>query len=593
MHDSASLPAWWERWTDWWNDQQRYLRIEDPDGQVIQVDEHFTLVWKGRLRAAGRRWSVEIVFGPGTPFVPPGFYPLDCHSRLHQLRDGSMCLSPPSRVEDGYSGVPDLGFWLKQARTWFEGYSHQRWEIDPVSWLLSTPHRPGPGYRPDLSPSVLIGMPPAWSNGPPAPVGMFRALVPKAVGSEPPVGLGVLTRWCHPSQMAWKQWEVAPHLVDGACEERFGVWCEVGHPENRQRPARSLQEFQRLHRKATQQANQAGGGPLLIAFCAKAAWGEESHAWTFLDVKEVPTLAASLPEQGQLSIEEMLELGSKGNLIWRGVSLAQNALDARQRQGRSDEIHQKLQSAQVLLVGVGALGSEVAHLLAQEGISRFVLIDGDLMLPGNAARHHAGLPESGRAKVDVVRRSIQRTNPSADILSLHGWLDETVHTIFSSSEHERRGTPQGPVVAVGLSGDEASEHILGEMCSYFRIPCLHGWLELDGRILRLFRVVPGQDPPLLELARNPSTSIPALPHPSSSPKPVRQCAESVLTGSASNVHAAANFVARTVLDVIAGVPGPENHWLFSPGGVHEPELPVPGRLRSRYGVEAYHLPVGR
>lgn len=590
MHSAATLPPWWERWADWWNDQQRYLRLEDPSGQLETVDEWSTLVWKGRLTAAGRQWSVEIVFGPGTPFVPPGVFPMECQSRVHQLRDGSMCLSPPGRLEQGYSGVPDLGFWLKQAKTWFDGYARQGWEIDAVSWLLSTPHRPGPGYRPELSPSVLIGLPPAWRDGPPAPWGIFRVLVPKATGSEPRAGLGTITGWCHPPQMAWKRWEVAPHLVDGASEERLGVWYQVDSRDSQMKPEKSLQEYRRLHRKALQWANQAGQKPLLISFCAKAAWGEDTHAWTFLDMEQVPVLAASITTQGLPSLKEIIELGRKGDLLWRGISLAQGALDVRQRQGRSEAIHQRISAAQVLLVGVGSLGSEVAHLLAQEGISRFLLIDGDLMLPGNAARHHAGISESGRAKVDVVQRSIQRVNPSAEIVPMHGWLDESVHDLFALSSPKQGTSGPSTPIALGLSGDEASEHLLGELCSHFRIPCLHGWLELDGRILRLFRVVPGQDPSLLELARNPSKSIPGLPRVSASPKAAMQCAESVLTGSASNVHAAANFVARTVLDLIAGASGPENHWLFSPGGVHEPEFAVPDPLRNRYGVAAYHLP---
>ena len=235
-------------------------------------------------------------------------------------------------------------------------------------------------------------------------------------------------------------------------------------------------------------------------------------------------------------------------------------------------------------MGLGALGSEVAHLLAQEGVKHFLLVDGDLLLPGNVARHRANLTDAGRPKVVAVEQDIRRINPAAQVQNLEGWIDEQLPALDF--------TPQGadqPFVAIGLTGDEASEHVLGELMSLHRQHCIHAWMEMDGQVLRLFRVLSGKDPTLLELGRDPQASIPSLPRSSGLAVRPRECAESVLPGSAGNIHAAANFVARMVLDVIVGRQENENHWLFAPDGVRETAEPIPVQLSARYGVAGYQL----
>lgn len=86
----------------------------------------------------------------------------------------------------------------------------------------------------------------------------------------------------------------------------------------------------------------------------------------------------------------------------------------------------------VLLAGAGSIGSQVAVLLAQAGVGRFLVLDNDEFTAANVSRHAAGSLHIGRRKVAVVselleERCVEASPLDADIqrLSLHD-LDAVV-----------------------------------------------------------------------------------------------------------------------------------------------------------------------
>ena len=58
-------------------------------------------------------------------------------------------------------------------------------------------------------------------------------------------------------------------------------------------------------------------------------------------------------------------------------------------------VDQTVREKTVALIGVGALGSKVAELLAQAGVGAFRLCDGDVLSTGNDARHVGGISDFG------------------------------------------------------------------------------------------------------------------------------------------------------------------------------------------------------
>jgi ThiF family len=67
----------------------------------------------------------------------------------------------------------------------------------------------------------------------------------------------------------------------------------------------------------------------------------------------------------------------------------------------------------VAIIGCGSLGSKIALMLARAGVSKFLLIDDDIMLPDNLARHDLDWRDVGLHKVIAVSRRIELVNSAA------------------------------------------------------------------------------------------------------------------------------------------------------------------------------------
>lgn len=69
----------------------------------------------------------------------------------------------------------------------------------------------------------------------------------------------------------------------------------------------------------------------------------------------------------------------------------------------------------VTIIGLGAIGSEVAKSLAKNAIGHFNLFDMDTFEIGNSIRHAADLYYIGEPKVNVVKQLILRSNPNITV----------------------------------------------------------------------------------------------------------------------------------------------------------------------------------
>jgi molybdopterin/thiamine biosynthesis adenylyltransferase len=70
----------------------------------------------------------------------------------------------------------------------------------------------------------------------------------------------------------------------------------------------------------------------------------------------------------------------------------------------------ELRNSSVAIIGLGALGSFIADMLARAGIGRVTLVDGDLVLPGNVVRHLVGPETIGLPKSEAVKRHLVARN---------------------------------------------------------------------------------------------------------------------------------------------------------------------------------------
>ena len=82
---------------------------------------------------------------------------------------------------------------------------------------------------------------------------------------------------------------------------------------------------------------------------------------------------------------------------------------------------ERLRQATIMVVGVGALGNEVLKNLAMLGIGRLVIVDFDLVEPGNLSRSILfRAQDSGRPKTEVAAAAIRDINPDVHVDAIQG-----------------------------------------------------------------------------------------------------------------------------------------------------------------------------
>lgn len=190
-------------------------------------------------------------------------------------------------------------------------------------------------------------------------------------------------------------------------------------------------------------------------------------------------------------------------------------------QGWSDEeltgrgrLSERLRQTSVLLLGAGALGSEVAELLIRGGVRRLTVLDPEELEPGNLVRHRLTLDEVGESKGVALARRLNRISPHADVIAAKAEFPQVTET----SEEVRDRLDLADLILDTTANDGVQVHLerfRWESCRSFfslsfgpecrrlylfavraeRFPArdfveaASGWLEADWRKLE------GLDPP--------------------------------------------------------------------------------------------------
>lgn len=101
---------------------------------------------------------------------------------------------------------------------------------------------------------------------------------------------------------------------------------------------------------------------------------------------------------------------------------------------RVGPVAERVGDKRVVIFGVGAIGSEIAVLLAKSGLRHLVLVDSDRLMPANAVRHVAGLRYSGTPKPFAVESRIRDHVPSC-MVEVHDatWDPDALRKIASNA----------------------------------------------------------------------------------------------------------------------------------------------------------------
>lgn len=82
---------------------------------------------------------------------------------------------------------------------------------------------------------------------------------------------------------------------------------------------------------------------------------------------------------------------------------------------RQPEANQSLVGKRVAVIGLGSVGSKLAVTLARSGVTRFLLIDDDILAPANLSRNQLDWQSVGYDKVDGARGAIRLVQPDAEV----------------------------------------------------------------------------------------------------------------------------------------------------------------------------------
>ena len=98
-------------------------------------------------------------------------------------------------------------------------------------------------------------------------------------------------------------------------------------------------------------------------------------------------------------------------------------------------IAKKLKEAEVCILGLGGLGSNVAVLLARSGIGYLKLIDFDVVEASNLNRQQYRISHIGMKKTEAIKTIIKEINPFVEIETLDIKVDrENIYSIVGDIE---------------------------------------------------------------------------------------------------------------------------------------------------------------
>lgn len=220
----------------------------------------------------------------------------------------------------------------------------------------------------------------------------------------------------------------------------------------------------------------------------------------------------------------------------------------------------------VALIGLGALGSEVAELLAKAGVSGFRLCDSDRLATGNVTRHVGGVTEFGAAKSRVVISRLLQINPHLK------FVEEDVEAWSATGEPDKLfSIIQSTDLVISTTADENVESVVNHFSILADTPAVYGRALRAASLGRAFLVRPEQDACKTCLAAYSEAGHTGLVTPedwinvqeSEDDVLLHECGRPIIAGSGIDLSFVASLTARIALTILEGRDTETNHWLWT------------------------------
>lgn len=330
-----------------YDDFVAYSRQHFEEGLIRAGFTESPAGWEGTIVHAGGRTSVLIDLHSRYPFQPPGVAPIDPDAvtwSWHRELDGALCLV----AEDDHEGLwwTDAPAFLEHVTAWFE-HAGAGWPDDRPDLDLDRYFEPSEDDHLYLYDDLVI-----YRNG----FVRFRS----ARNNTMRIGSGT-----------------KPAKSSKRSKDRFGYVADLGDVDV---PPRS--------------------------------WG---------DIAARISPRVDLDRRiRNLSIDVVLLIYRRGShdgvialQVWPAANgkiavrrLRSGADTAAAKTARAGLLAPELHRCSVAIVGVGALGSFIADMLARSGVRHLTLVDGDVVMPGNLVRHVVGPEAVGLSKARAVKQHL-------------------------------------------------------------------------------------------------------------------------------------------------------------------------------------------
>lgn len=156
--------------------------------------------------------------------------------------------------------------------------------------------------------------------------------------------------------------------------------------------------------------------------------------------------------------------------------------------GVLDKMVDELRIKNMMLIGLGTLGSTIALELAKTGVFNFILYDNDIFQPVNVCRHIGTLKDLGRYKTEIIHNQITNRNPEAKVKARHKNpfenknIEPFIEELIKSD------------LVITTIADHGSHIALNKLALDYKIPVIYGWCGSNAVQGRIFRVIPSESP---------------------------------------------------------------------------------------------------
>jgi molybdopterin/thiamine biosynthesis adenylyltransferase len=201
-----------------------------------------------------------------------------------------------------------------------------------------------------------------------------------------------------------------------------------------------------------------------------------------------------------------------------------------------------LENRAVLVFGVGAVGSQVALLLARSGLGHLVIVDDGRLRPGDVVRHAAGSWLVGEHKVTAVDLMASAYAPWTMVkpVEVTTWNPEQIRSIVGRFD-----------LVIDTTGLAAFTSMLSLICEQEGASLVSGALYRGGSVARIRRQAAADDTPISARADDPAyLTIPIATDEELVFEP--GCSAPVNNASPIAVASVAALAAGVAIDSLAG-----------------------------------------